>query len=68
MDRVGAVSREAVLAQLVPETSLTDAEQPSRPRFHLLRLSQRAQDHVPLEMIEGLVQIETGGGLDRGLR
>src|SRR6185369_7786118 len=51
-------SGEPVLAELVPQASLADAEQPRRPRLHLLGVLEGFQDHVALETIEGVVQAQ----------
>src|SRR5438093_12975257 len=49
-------SGEAVLAELVPEAALADAEQASGAGLHVLRLAERPEDHLPLEPIEPLVE------------
>ncbi len=49
-------SSETVLPQLVPETALAHTEQPSRPRLHLLGLLKGAENHLPLDLIEGLFE------------
>src|SRR5262249_25865287 len=54
-------SGQSVLAQLVPEAALADAEEPSRPRLHLSRLVEGAQNHLSLEAIHRLVEPDGAG-------
>src|SRR5262245_31407105 len=49
-------SGQSVLAQLVPEAALADAEEPGGPCLHLSGLVEGAEDHLALEAIHRLVE------------
>src|SRR6266404_2497153 len=61
------VSGQPVLAELVPETALADAEHARGTRLDLLRLVERAQDHLALQTIERVVEAQARSIILRAL-